>query len=160
MLSSGSAEPFVQKLGYRQNLQKLLALIAPSLPLQMCNWKKEALFCFYVHSAIREGFLVWIFTLKNMLLLLQPPIRSRSTPWWASRDPTHSGLLLVKWELFKMRAPKKTKRKTRHAFLPTIGKKQTNKKLISTLRLMQELINPLLPFFCPIFSVSFWATTL
>ena len=54
-----------------------------------------------------------------------------------------------------MRAPKKTKRKTRHAFLPTIGKKQTNKKLISTLRLMQELINPLLPFFCPIFFCFF-----
>ena len=57
MLSSGSAEPFVQKLGYRQNLETF----SPNFPLfALANvqLKKEALFCFYVHSAIREGFLV------------------------------------------------------------------------------------------------------
>ena len=89
----------------------------------------------------------------NLPYYFQPPIRSRSTPWWASRDPTHSGLLLVK--LFDEGY---SHDETRYAFLPTIGKR--TKININSSADVQELINPLSSFLFPFFSVSFWATTL
>ena len=115
------------------------------------NAKIEKIKCdilsdFQTHTATK----VFFFSKLNLnfraklYFYFQPPIRSRSTPWWASRDPTHSGLLLVK--LFDEGY---SHDETRYAFLPTIGKR--TKININSSADVQELINPLSSFLFPFF---------